>query len=424
MMKRFIPYWLSALLCCCALLPVACSKDDEGVTGSGSTMNPFAPKTDTEEDEDPMAPRVTETVRYAEAKMTAINFVYPSTDPYGEPVMLSGTITIGDEVKPRQRARGLLLYNHFTIFHASERPSRGELTAQKIIVGSGLITISSDYYGFGVTEDRMQTYCMSRQNAQASVDALLGAKRVLKKLGYLWNDDILFNMGYSEGGQTTMGVVRLIDEKYPELKLTYTIAGGGAYDIPETYRQFIRAEISGMPSTVVQVLLSYNEFFNLGIPRERMFIEPVLSNIDEWVLSKRYTRTAIDEDLIGGLEIDRFMTAEMLDLNSELSQRVMEVLDRDNLCKGWTPLLNEHILLVHHDKDITVPVANAENMYAFLHDEWGMRNVELTRRDYGSVAGLTTHDTGAVYFVVGAVNKVCQKLGILPWFNPLDLRFL
>lgn len=58
MMKRFIPYWLSALLCCCALLPVACSKDDEGVTGSGSTMNPFAPKTDTEEDEDPLVQSV------------------------------------------------------------------------------------------------------------------------------------------------------------------------------------------------------------------------------------------------------------------------------------------------------------------------------------------------------------------------------
>lgn len=412
------------LLVLSLLLPTACSEDDESVGSGQQRVKPYTPKTNEPEepaDDDPMAPHITSTVRYEAAKMTAYNFEYPSKDPYGNPVMLSGAITIGDEVKPRQRARGLMLYNHFTVFRADECPSRGELTAQKIIVGSGLITISADYYGFGTTQDKLQAYCMSRQNAQASVDALLAAKKLLKKMGYLWNDDILFNIGYSEGGQTTMGVVRLIDEEYPDLHLTYSIAGGGSYDIPETYRQLIRAEISGMPSTVVHVLLTYNEYFNLGLSREQLFIDPVLSHIDDWFINMTHTRVEIDEELIGALDIDKFATAEVQDLNSDLSKRIIEKLDTDNLCKGWTPRKDEHILLVHHKADITVPVENAYNLYEYLHTDMGLENVELSVRDWGSLRGFSAHDTGALYFVLGAVNKVSQKLGILPWFNPFTI---
>ena len=119
--------------------------------------------------------------------------------------------------------KGLLLYNHFSVYRADECPSKGDLKMQKLIAGSGLITISADYYGFGITEDKLQAYCISSVNAQASVDALLAAKELLPTLGYSWNDDILFNIGYSQGGQTSMAVVRLIDEKYPDLHITFTI---------------------------------------------------------------------------------------------------------------------------------------------------------------------------------------------------------
>ena len=38
---------------------------------------------------------ITDSVRYATDHMTVYNFVYPSTDPAGNPVMLSGTISLG-----------------------------------------------------------------------------------------------------------------------------------------------------------------------------------------------------------------------------------------------------------------------------------------------------------------------------------------
>lgn len=409
MKKDFL--WLISVLLFWGMLATSCSSSDDG--------NSPLPEPEPEPKTELPPARVTETVRYEKEKTTAYNIEYPSTDPLGNPVVLSGTITVGDEVDKDHPGRGLLLYNHFTVYRANQCPSKGNLDVEKFMTGSGLITISADYYGFGITEDRQQAYCISRANAQASVDALLAAKQLLKELGYSWNDDILFNVGYSQGGQTAMGVVRLVDEKYPDLHITYTFAGGGSYDIPETYRQFIRSGKTGMPSTVISVLLAYNEYAELGIPRSEIFKEPVLSHIDEWILSKRYTRSQID-DMVGTQTIADFATPTMLDLDSDLSQRYMQALEHDNLCKGWTPRKDNHIMLVHHEKDITVPVENTRNLYKFLKDA-GVEDVELHDSNYFWLFTQPAHESGAIVMATYAVEKVTKILGIKTWFNIDDL---
>lgn len=406
-MKQLKLWMLAAVLVLCGITTFT----------SCSTDNPIP-------EEKPIAnePRVTSKVYMPEAKMTVYNIEYPSTDPFGKPATLSGTITIGDEVNAETPARGLLLYNHYTVYRADQCPSKGNLGVQKFVCGSGLITISADYYGFGCTEEKLQAYCISSVNAQASVDALLAAKKLLPTLGYSWNDDILFNAGYSQGGQTAMGVVRLIDEKYPDLHLTYTFAGGGSYDIPATYRDFIQSGITGMPSTVISVLLSYNEYFKLGIPRSEIFIEPTLSHIDNWFLSMQYTGDEIDK-IIGTQSIAAFATPALLDLNSDLSKRYVEVLEKDNLCKGWTPRKDEHILLVHHSKDITVPPSNTKNLEAFLKAQ-GVENLKVTVGDFGYLNNLPAHESGAVIFVTSALAEVCKVLGIPVWFKLSDIVLL
>ena len=143
--------------------------------------------------------RITETIRNEKKKATVYNIEYPSTDPFGNPVTLSGSIIVGDEVDNNgKNAAGIVLYNHFTVFHKDECPSHGDLDVPMIVVGSNMITVAPDYYGFGVTEAKNQAYCISRANAQASVDALIAARELLKEKGYTWGD-LLFNAGYSQG---------------------------------------------------------------------------------------------------------------------------------------------------------------------------------------------------------------------------------
>ena len=353
--------------------------------------------------------RIVREEHIAASHMKTYHFVYPSVDPYGNPTTLSGTITMSDALQAGDLAEGIMLYNHFTIYRADQCPSRGGLEEQAFIVDSRLITISPDYYGFGVTEEQPQSYCLSSANARASVDALIEGRKLLEKMGYRWKDN-LFNAGYSQGGQTTIAVLREVSQRHPDIHFTCSFAGAGPYDLPATYRRFVIIDKSAMPSTVVSVMLSYNHFKHLGIARDSMFIEPLLSHIDEWVLSKRYTRTEIDS-LVGTYSISAFIHPNMMDIDHPNSQLLMEALDSDNLCKGWTPRSNEPIVLVHHTLDGAVPVENTTNLAAFLEQQ-GVENLTVMMDDYGSYFGMPAHETGAIVFINTAKEIISQYLGI------------
>lgn len=368
-----------------------------------------------ETDDEAPKPEITETQYYEEFHMTAYNFTYPSTDPFGDPVILSGTITIGDEVEEEKSAAGLVLYNHFTVNYKDECPSHGDLAVQKLIVGSGLITISSDYYGFGITGNEMQAYCMANTNAQGSIDALFAAKELLSARGYKWGD-VLFNAGYSQGGQTSIAVLKLASEKYPDLKFSCTFAGGGPYSISETYRSLITAGESEMVSTVIGVILAYNHFYKLGVDLSDVFKEPVLNNLDEWLLSKEYKSDEIEEK-IGTKVLAEVLQPDFLNLDSEISKKFMAVMDKEDLCSGWTPNEDEQIVICHNEDDAVVPVSNANKLIEFFEskglpvtDDIESGGVYTSVYEMGSVF-TTSHKMGAISFFVAIIGKVNHILG-------------
>ena len=81
------------LICCGVPMFTSCSTDSAD-----------APPEQPQEQVIP-SPRVTSKRYVAKSKMTVYNIEYPSTDPFGKPAMLSGTITIGDEVNTSTPAR-------------------------------------------------------------------------------------------------------------------------------------------------------------------------------------------------------------------------------------------------------------------------------------------------------------------------------
>lgn len=355
---------------------------------------------------------ITDTVYYEEPKMVAFNFEYPSTDPFGRRVMLSGAFTIDSEITKKGVANGIALLNHYTTFRADECPSRGDLTIQKMADGSGFVTVSADYYGFGSTQDRMQAYCLASSNAQASVDALIWAKKLLEDIGITFRkgrEDILYNIGYSEGGQTAIGVIKVLAEQHPEIQITCTYAGAGPYDIQATYRHFLDAGQSAYPSTVAYVLLAYNEFYSLGIPREKMFKEPFLSDIDEWLLSMRHTGGEIDHH-IGNVPLSTFIADEMMDPDSEPVTKLMAAFEQENLCGGWTPAATEKIKLFHHVKDDVVPYVCTENLYAYLKDQLKLDGVTLFSNSGETINHKGYHEYGAVAFATELGKDLVKDL--------------
>ena len=358
---------------------------------------------------------ITDTLVYAlYPTLTNYNFVYPSTDPFGNEVMLSGTITVNRRILSDKRGDGLVLYNHYTIFKDEDCPSKGYLDIPGLLnttlMSNRLIIISPDYYGFGETADKMQAYCIPTANAHASVDALIAARQLLKKGGFEWDEDELLNIGYSQGGQTAIAVLRLIDEQYPDIHITRTLAGGGPYDMGETYRQFLKGDKTGMPSTIISVLLAYNEYYRLGLPRSSMFVEPTLSHIDDWLLSKKLNVLQIDTK-VGSKGLESYIAPDLFDLDSEVSRKVMNALNSESLCQGWRLRQGENILLVHHTKDAIVPIENTQNLYNFLQAQ-GTGNVELQTVNFLSLGvGQINHVTGAAAFLTYINRWIRQHYG-------------
>ena len=305
------------------------------------------------------------------SSMNAWTIIYPSKDPYGEDIMLSAVISVSTTITADNPAKGLVLYNHATINKATECPSRSDLGEQKMIAAFfPVITISPDYYGFGCTEKEHQAYCIGAANAQASVDALLAAKKLLPELGYSNYGSKLFNMGYSQGGQTTMAVLKLVTEDYPDIKFTRTFAGAGPYDLEVFYGTFLNSESEyvSMPSAIIDVLYAYNKFGKLGFPETKLFKDKIIADFDEWFESKKYDSSEICTHLNGLKKADIF-AADVLDKDSEVSKKLMAEFKKDSILYDWTPAVGESIYLYHHKKDETVPVETTEALEAFLKEK-------------------------------------------------------
>ena len=334
-------------------------------------------------------------------------FNYPSVDPFGNPCTLSGTITVDKSlIKDNRPFNGILLYNHFTIYATTQAPSRGAIEFPTGAALTDFIVVAPDYYGFGITEKEPQAYCISRANGRASLDAYLAAKRIIEDLKVKKGDDFII-AGYSEGAQTTIGVLREISERHPEIKVKRAFAGDGPYDINSMYDAITKG-YTEMPSTVCNVLYAFNHFFRLGYDIHDYLKDPMAKNFDEWFLSKKNKRRALDEELIKTKKTSDICTAAVFNGNSPLSLKFKEAFKEDALTSGWTPRSDLDLMLFHDTKDDVVPVENFYAMSKFLKDH-GIKTEEFVG-EYSSETikeiGITNHETSALTFFLRIISWI------------------
>lgn len=334
-------------------------------------------------------------------------FNYPSVDPFGKPCTLSGTITVNKSlINDDKPFRGILLYNHFTIYATTQAPSRGAVEFPTGAALTNFIIVAPDYYGFGITEKEPQAYCISRANGRASLDAYFAAKRLIEDLNVKKRGDFVI-AGYSEGGQTTIGVLREISERHPEVQVKRAFAGDGPYDINSMY-DAITEGTTEMPSTVCNVLYAYNHYFRLGYDIHDYLKDPVAKNFNEWFLSKKYKRMALDEELIQTKTTSDFCTDAVLDNTSPLSLKFKAAFSEDALTSGWTPRSDFDVMLFHDTEDDVVPVENFYAMSKFFKDN-GIKTQEFVG-EYSSEttkeAGITNHEVSAVTFFLRVIEWI------------------
>ena len=300
-----------------------------------------------------------------------INFVYPTTDPWGMPISMSGIIVIPQNIyQGKDASEGVLLFNHFTIFNKEEAPTYGYFQLEGFFMANPLnlnyIVVESDFYGFGATERFPQAYVQGGVNGNANLDCLLAARRILEEMGFDYGP-LTFNLGYSSGGFDALATQKQRDMEYiDQVSFDKTFAGGGPYDIKEAYTQYVTVDSTAYNAVLPLLMVATNEIQGLKLDYNDVFYPYIADKVDEWILSKKYSSWPVCDSIGREKKVHEILKPAYCDLESQESLMIQEVFDRLGIAYGWTPDPTQKIYIMHSRDDDYVPVQAARNIISFL----------------------------------------------------------
>ncbi len=300
-----------------------------------------------------------------------VNIVYPSTDPFGNPVTLSGTMLIPDNISEgRDDCEGILLFNHYTVTHRDEAPSRGYDTLEGYFLANPLnpnyIIVESDYYGFGVTERFPQSYIQGTVNARANLDCLLAARQLLTDMGIDYGP-LTFNVGYSSGGFEALSSQKLRDMEYADqISFDKTFAGGSPSDVKECYRQYVQNDTTAYNAVLPLLMIATNGTQGLGLTYEDVFQPWLAARIDELYMSKNYSSWPICDSIGREKKVHEMLTEPYCKLTSAESRKIQSTFQKISVTNGWNPDPSQRIYLFHSRGDDYVPVQSARPVISYL----------------------------------------------------------
>lgn len=298
-----------------------------------------------------------------------IHYEYPSKDIEGKAVTISGSVWVPKNIYDgTDPCDGVILYNHFTHTKAIEQPSiYGEEVCNGLLASPlkpNYILVISDYIGFGSTVDRPQAYLCGDTNARNSLDGLVAARQLMKE-HEIPQGKYLFNMGYSQGGTEAMFVAKLRDMEYQHISFDKTFAGGGPLDFEKAYTEMMKAKRSSYVAGIALMLVSLNENYKLGLDYKEVFREPLSTNIDEWIFSKKYGSFEVN-GLIGNDSLKFIIQPEYLDINSAPAMALREKLREISLTNGWDIDPTQNYFIQHSRHDTYVGIQSVRSIVEFM----------------------------------------------------------
>lgn len=299
--------------------------------------------------------------RYTNKHYVTFPVAYWSTDPQGDSLLVSGRVYL-----PKRRyLNGIMIACHYTITSDMEAPSN-MLSMESIFAMKGYAVIMPDYVGYGLSRDKLHPYLHWRSAAQTAVDLLNCMPKLLEYYGYSYPIDVVVT-GYSQGGAVALGVTRMLEEVDSIWIVRKLYAGAGPYDPAGTYLYSMERNEMGIPAAIPLIVMGLSDAYDLEFKQEDFFVEPLLSNYEEWVLSKEYTVGDINY-LMGSTVMTELMTEEALDMDSPLADMLYEVL-LWNSNVGYD--LRSPAYFLHSIDDEVVPILNTINLQEQMPDESG-----------------------------------------------------
>ena len=305
-----------------------------------------------------------------------IVYEYPSTDPDGQAVTISGVIVIPSEIVCGQMpCDGIIMYNHYTIGDVEDAPSQGGkgLEAISAIVSNPLkpnyIVVASDYIGYGSSLSHPAAYLCGDTNARNCLDGLLAARQLLDDK-QISQGQYLFNLGFSQGGTESMFAAKLTDtvDKYKGIRFDKTFSGGGPLDYETIYRAYVERDDCEDVADVVFFLINVNENCHLGIDYAQLFKEPMASKALEYFTTK-------DKDVVSAIgvtsmeKISEVLQPVYMDLNSTESKALQAALKNISVTEGWEPDLTKKYYIEHSRHDNYVPIQSVRGIIPWMTDK-------------------------------------------------------
>ena len=295
--------------------------------------------------------------QYTHKHFVTFPVAYWSQTPQGDSLLVSGRVYL-----PKNRIlNGIIVANHYTMTSDEEVPSN-RVSMEMIFLMKGYAVIMPDYVGYGLSREEVHPYLHWRNAAQTAVDLLNRMPELLDYYGYSYPKDVVVT-GYSQGGAVALGVARMIEENYSQegdWSVRKLYAGAGPYDPAGTYLFSMERNEMGIPAAIPLIVMGLNDAYELGFTLDEFFLDPLLSNYEDWVVSKEYTVGQINQ-LMGSTIMSELMTEDALTLDSPQADMLYEVL-LWNSNVGYD--LQAPAYFLHSLEDEVVPLLNSINLEA------------------------------------------------------------
>lgn len=340
-----------------------------------------------------------------------INMGYTSVDGLGNPIRLSGRLSLPRINGEYVDIKGVLLNCHPT--------SVGQivpLCSLKARTADGLAVIEPDYIGFGISANKPQTYLCQKLIARQCVDMIPAALKLMQQRGVTmekgWGTYVV---GYSQGGGNALAVGRHIEvESDADLRklinLKKVMCGAGPYDPMATFNYWLehdRLSMSLVLPMVVKGMMEGHPDIMKGIKLKEYFSEAyistgVIDEVDNNTLNMKRMMTLDTEPALADanlglsgiglywMQFSKIMSATCADPNSHIRQALEQCLKAE-IVNDWKPSVPVEIYSAPNDNVIPFTV-NAQATYDKLKAAGA--DVKLT-------LGATTFDhiTGQVYWM-------------------------
>lgn len=284
---------------------------------------------------------------------------YMSVDQHGEPVELSGLLSVPEHPK------GLILIPHYTISANDNAPSV-KPTGEAKYYREDFVLLMPDYIGYGLTRDRVHPYLAGELTARNTVDMLFGLRPMLDSMALGISLDSIYIVGFSQGGAAALWTLKLLEEQYADrVTVRKCYAGGAPVDVASAYDVSVSRGKTLLPLFIPMLMAGTNEAYDLNLQFDRLYT-PAMKRYDEkYVAAKRYNIPQLFFRF-PSRKMTHWLTPDGMNLSNAEARRLYEGLKRsslvhypiseqvpaDTICPAWVP--RTQLYVFHSTKDDVV----------------------------------------------------------------------